>query len=347
MKAYDYWLDELSLKEHATQINYLRYFHRYLEARGWTPEELYERQRVVLMDGDPRSNREIVLDLSRYIRDMVKEGYASGTAVKAGHAVVSFMAANGLDFPLRAGDLPRVVMSGSRVALVDEIRELLDLMGGDRNRHRNRALIMVSKDTGFRDGDVRRLDLAHVEGARVVENGGVYRVFKPYVTEKTGELAYPYWGPEAEEAVQLYLETRGDAAGPLFQTEQGTRMAHGSIGSMIIRKRNRLGWKKISHHSFRKFHRTALEARMPESWVKKLQGKATDPYVQPEHTGELTTSYVENYDALRVYGEKHELQRRLDELEDEQLKASGMRSEMQTMREDIALLRRALRQLEK
>lgn len=129
MKAYDYWLDELSLKEYATQINYLRYFHRYLEARGWTPEELYERQRVVLMDGDPRSNREVVLDLSRYIRDMVKEGYAAGTAVKAGHAVVSFMAANGLDFPLRAGDLPRVVMSGSRVALVGEIRELLDLMG--------------------------------------------------------------------------------------------------------------------------------------------------------------------------------------------------------------------------
>jgi len=86
---------------------------------------------------------------------------------------------------------------------------------------------------------------------------------------------------------------------------------------------------------------------MPESWVKKLQGKATDPYVQPEHTGELTTSYVENYDALRIYGERHELQRRLEELEDEQLKTTGMRAEMKTMREDIALLRRALRQLEK
>jgi len=254
---------------------------------------------------------------------------------------------SGLDFPLRAGDLPRVVISGSRVALVDEIRELLDLMGGDRNRYRNRALIMVSKDTGFRDGDVRRLDLSHVEGARVVENGGVFRVFEEYVTEKTGELAYPHWGPEAEAAVQLYLEKRGDGAGPLFQTEQGTRMAHGSIGSMIIRKRNRLGLKKISHHSFRKFHRTALEACMPESWVKKLQGKATDPYVQPEHTGELTTSYIENYGALRVFSDERELQQRLDELESKQMEVRGMRAEMQEIREQMELFRRLIRHLEK
>ena len=76
-----------------------------------------------------------------------------------------------------------------------------------------------------------------------------------------------------------------------------------------------------------------MDARgwMLESWVKKLQSKATDPYVQPEHTGELTTIYVKNYDALRIYGDEHELLRRLEELEDDQLKMTGMRAELQDM----------------
>ena len=344
MKAYDYWLAELSLKSEATQANYLRYFNRYLEARGMTAEELYERQRAVMGDGDPRSNREVVLDVSRYVRGMVEEGYATGTAVKAAQAVQSFMRANGLVFVFHSGDLPRVVMSGSRVALVEELRELLDLMGGDRMRHRNRAIVMASKDLGFRDGDVRRLNLSHVEDAALVDG---FRVFKPYVTEKTGEMAYPHWGPEAEAYVQTYLdERRGMSSGPLFQTEAGRRMGVGTLGAMVLKKARRAGQTGISHHSLRKFHRTALEARMPESWVKKLQGKATDPYVQPEHTGELTTAYIENYDALMIYGEEHELKQRLEELEQNRYEMQGMRAELQEIREQMALYRRLLRHLE-
>jgi len=347
MKAYDYWMDELSLKAEATRLNYLRYFHRYLDARGWSAEELYRRQREALSDGDPRSNRAVVVDLSRYVRGMVGEGYATGTAVKVAAAVQSFMKANGLMFPIHSGDLPRVVMSGSRVALVEEVRELLDLMGGDRMRHRNRAIVMVSKDLGFRDGDVSRLDMRHVAEAELRDG---FRVFKPYVTEKTGEIAYPHWGPEAEAYVQRYIEERrGEDPGPLFQTEQGRRMAHGTLGSMVLKKALRAGLRGVSHHSLRKFHRTALEARMPESWVKKLQGKATDPYVQPEHTGELTASYMENYDALMIYGEEHELRERLEELEQSRYEIQGMRAEMQDMRErldQIEIYKRLLKQLE-
>ena len=76
------------------------------------------------------------------------------------------------------------------------------------------------------------------------------------------------------------------------------------------------GHTKLSHHSLRKFHRTALEAVIPESYVKRLQGKATDTYIQPKITGELTQAYIQHYDVLMIFRETQrieELETRLDE----------------------------------
>ena len=74
--AYQFWLDELSLLAPGTRDYYVRYFNKYIEARGWSAEELYSRQRALMVDGDPRTNRELVRDVSEFVRGMVETGYS-------------------------------------------------------------------------------------------------------------------------------------------------------------------------------------------------------------------------------------------------------------------------------
>ena len=65
-------------------------------------------QKGLLEDGDNRTNRGVARSVALCVADMVKNGYATGTAVIVASAVRSFMDANGLEFPLREQDLPHV-----------------------------------------------------------------------------------------------------------------------------------------------------------------------------------------------------------------------------------------------
>lgn len=314
--AYRYWLSELSLLAVNTQRSYKLYFDRFLDFCGCDAEELYVWQRRLLDDGDPRSNREVVRRLVEFMNGLMDEGYASGSVVIAVNAVKSFMAANALVFPVRRSDVPRVVTGGSRVVGLDEIRLLLDHVD-NQYWDRNTAVIFMLKDTGLRESDISGMDVVDYLGAELLEeDSGCFRVFKPYVTRKTGEIAYPHIGDEAIDAVDRYLGGRRE--GPLFFDRLGGRMSSNAI-SMIIRRI--VAWvpgiEKVSAHSLRKTHRTLLEARMPESYVKKLQGKATDPYIHPEQTGELTEAYIRCYDALRVYGEQQKIDELKQQIEEE------------------------------
>jgi len=314
--AYQFWLDELSLLAKSTRINRILGLKHFLDHEGLDAEGLYRLHRGYVEDGDPRTDRVVPRMVAQYARVMVEEGYAAGTARLMAEAVSSFMEANSLPFPLRGRDLPPDNPKGKQVAPAAMILEWIHLCHGTFEPLRNQALIMVSKDLGFRASDVSKLSVEHMAEAEVREvNGSVFRVFKPYRTQKTGGVAYPHWGPEAEEAVQKYLG--GRAEGPLFLDRGGRRLAAGSIIAIFMRLARHTGPSQVSHHSLRKFHRTALEAVMPESYVKKLQGKATDPYIHPEQTGELTAAYLKHYDVLRVYRSEHEYDALKDQLEEE------------------------------
>ena len=317
--AYQFWLDELALLAKSTQTYMVYWFNKFLKEEGLGAEELYLLHKGYVEDGDPRTNRVVPRMVSRYARGMVEAGYAPGSAHIVARTVSGFMAANSLEFPLRRRDLPAVSYQGKRVILVEEMREWYHYCLGTFYPLRNQALLLVSKDLGFRESDVSNLDVEHVLEAEALEdNGSIYRVFRPYVTQKTGVIAYPHWGPEAEEAVQRYLE--GRQTGPLFLDRAGTRLTGQAISMIFRRISNHIGGPHVSHHSLRKFHRTALEAVIPESYVKKLQGKATDPYIQPEQTGELTAAYLKHYDVLRVFRGDHqfdEVQKQLEEEREE------------------------------
>ncbi len=98
----------------------------------------------------------------------------------------------------------------------------------------------------------------------------------------------------------------------------------GNITTMVKRfARHLLDSNHVSPHSFRKTHRTLLESRMSESYVKKLQGKSTDPYIHPEQTGDLTRAYVEHYPVISL---------------DDNSEIRELRKEQQTRDEKVAAL---------
>lgn len=321
--AYQFWLDELSLLAEGTRVQRVREFNRFLRYVGMDAEALYALHKGYLEGGDPRNSRVVPRMVAQCAQRMVDEGYAPGTARNMAHAVVSFMQAQSLAFPLRLRDLPPVSFRGRDVVPAEVMREWYHICHGMWFTHRNQALIMVSKDTGLRASDVARISVEDVlTGEARDENGSVFRVFRPFTTKKTGGVAYIHWGPEAEDAVQRYLD--GRVAGPLFIDAMGKRLSAYSIVNLFQRLAARTEKGRHSHHSMRKFHRTALEAVMPESYVKKLQGKATDPYIHPEQTGELTRAYIKNYDALRVFRDAHDYEELQRSLEEERQERSDM-----------------------
>ena len=90
--AYNFWLSELSLLATKTQRNYKHYFQVYLDCAGIDSNELYEWQKRLLDDGDPRTNREVAHSVAKCIKALVDDGdLASGTAAIIASAVRSFI----------------------------------------------------------------------------------------------------------------------------------------------------------------------------------------------------------------------------------------------------------------
>ncbi len=163
--AYTYWQDELELVAPDTRRGYLLYFNGFIEWLGVDAESLYQWQKRLLEDGDPRTNREIVHKFVAWYREKQRtKGWAGSTVARTSYAVRSFFTANSLVFPIRQRDLPRQHPNGARVIMLDEIRQLWDLVS-NQFKLRKRAIMMVLKDSGLRRGDICLMNIEHYLGA--------------------------------------------------------------------------------------------------------------------------------------------------------------------------------------
>jgi hypothetical protein len=193
-------------------------------------------------------------------------------------------------------------------------------------KERNQALIMFMKDSGLRASDVAKLTAEDYDRAVTYTNefDEPFKVFQPLGTKKTGHLAYVHIGPEAVKRLEKYL--KGRKKGPLFHARRGDRgMTAKAIINFFVRMKQFLGegGYKVSAHSFRKYHYSNLEAKMPLNWVNKLQGRKSSVYSRPEGKS-ITELYMESYDMLRVFTDEAKkeakLESRLKEMELEILK---------------------------
>ena len=184
---------------------------------------------------------------------------------------------------------------------------LYNLGRGPTLKARNKALYMLLKDSGLRVSDASNLNVEDYHAARNVEVGGVnFKVFKPFATLKTGDLAHTILGPESTTHLDKYIGTR--TTGPLFTDTQGQRWKSPAMTTHIMNsRRDALGdGIRVSAHSFRKYFVTTLEgAGLPADWIRILQGKAQYVYSRPQDGPELLEAYARAYDHLRILPSQH------------------------------------------
>ena len=317
MEAVSYWDNKLAFRSPSTQREYRRYFNRFLDRFNLTPETLYEMQRAALDAKDPR-DADAVSDLVRdYLKEMLDEGYSNSTCNMLLKALKSFFDANKLDFEVKDLRLRRI-SEGQRRIRLDQVLEVYRYCQRDQ-KLRNRALVLTALNSGLRASDLAGLNVdQYLEAEELKHDGEVFKIFRPFATVKTGDLAHTVLGPEAVQAINDYIGDR--VSGPLFLDDTGKRMGVGAMVSQFVRLSKTLGkaGEEITAHSYRKAFKTAMEQFMPEMWVRMLMGKAVGPYSKPDAI-ELAEKYVEGYGGLRIFetgatsDEVEELKRQVSE----------------------------------
>jgi integrase len=215
---------------------------------------------------------------------------------------------------------------------------------------------MFAKDSGLRISDIGLLNVEDYLDARSsAHDGEIYKEFNPIVTKKTKAVAYSCIGPEAVNAVDLYLEERGAKRGePLFNDHRGKRIKDSALSELFRRFGKMLdNGNRISAHSFRKFNETMMEsAGIPLNWIKRYQGRkvsdSTGPYSNPQDIPDrLIEKYVQCYDSLRVFEDKRELEQVKHELSQYKGESEIMRITQHSQQTRVAELEAKLERMEK
>jgi integrase len=319
-KALEVWEQDLSIKSESTNSIYRRNFKRFLDRFDINPDELFELRRESLSSDDPRDKQKVERMIKVLMSELSAEGYAANTVKNIPKAMSSFFEAQGLPLVIKAKDLPKGAANGQRLALAEHILTMHDY-SSTQFKLRNRALLLFLKDSGVRVSDAAALDLRDwYEAHTIAHASGTFKVFS-FETIKMKIKAFIHVGSECIEAVEKYLEKREargypmDVEGPLFISSprhpgaKPGRFTADGLGQILIRMGSKVGVKKVSGHSLRKFHTTMLEsAGVHENWVKKFQGKkiqgSMGPYSHPEEAGLLTETYIKAYPKLRIFREQ-------------------------------------------
>ena len=309
--AREYWDKSLKRKAESTQAEYTRYFDLFLKWAELDAEGLYNLHNSSLNSADRRDSDRVSELLGEYMDLMRDEhGYSNSTQNQLLKSVKSFFDANKVQFdakPLRR----RRISNGVLRVTNERIKEIyMYAMGQGITKFRNRSLYTFLKESGLRVSDASNLDVEDYHCARPVEIRGVpFKVFQPFTTQKTGDLAHVIIGEEAIADMDKYLGDR--TTGPIFLDDEGKRWSPRAMSAHFQRARKyALDDKvRVSAHSFRKFHTTILEGNgVPPEWVKLLQGKKAYVYSRPQDGPELLEAYANAYDHLRIftYNQKEE-----------------------------------------
>jgi len=354
------WESELALKAINTQTKYRQKFNSFLARWETTPDELYQTRLGDLRSNDPLRFRRMEKMVETQMNEMVRAGKAPSTAKSLKKAVSLFFEAINLPLRIRVKNTPNGGVVGQKMMRADHQRELITSQNR-LNRKRNTAILLTGKDSGLRIGDIQRLTIEAYERAETVFNEieEPFKKFDPEITQKCKIIAHIHLGPESIKAIDEYLEERkekGLIAGKPTLFINRTKEAFGgdSMGNMIAHQCTLMGakFRRLSSHSLRKFHRTMLQkARMPDSWIDKLQGKIPDTYSRPEEggapedTGDLTQAYIDCYTHLRIYKLPEELKAKTREVEELKIDNMKLARSIPDLVREMAELRAELKEL--
>lgn len=338
-EAVTVWLDNVASRAEKTKSSYAEYLRMFCDHTGLSLQEIYDKRLSDIETGDRLQKRSIEREVKKLMALMQEGAYpwgkgpgldqpmAPSTCRQIHKAVSSFFEIfedREYELYIKKKDLPQGDSQGSAGVMASQILDMWRLAG--LAVLRNRASISFLKDAGIRISDLCRINVGDYREARdrthVSESGEQFLVFDPIRTKKCGIIASIHVGPETVSDVDLYLSRERPGAldsDPLFAKwrplvngvtqeidSEDPRMTKGAYSTMLSRMAKKLpkNGRKVSAHSLRKFHKTSLEyARLPDSWIKRLEGKKIDVYSRDSDVlpGELLKTYVKAYDILRIH----------------------------------------------
>jgi len=335
---------KLSTKSASFRRNASSMLNTFLDRYSLTFEDIYSKQVEIeraIKNGEmePYENDWLPNLVKDFMREMIEDGKSPGYARHINSYMRFFCKASHITFQLDREDVPQGDSIGKTVISHRQILTIWDRCIKEF-KLRNRALIAFLKDSGLRPIDVSGLDVDDYLKALEASPNSEFAIFRPILTTKKGRKAYPIVGPDAIEALNLYLDGRN--TGPLFEAKEmikGTkrpkeglkRMSSMDISSVFSTLTGGLvNGDRVSSYSLRKFHATSLNAPRPdlelpslsEAYIAILQGKKRPgtfgPYNQPWETGQLLEEYVRHYPKLSLKPHTHngkirELERKLEE----------------------------------
>ena len=345
-ESWEVWLEEISGLAQNTIYNYSRCLIEFLEFKGMTPEDLETEYKTQLDSDDKKIRKKLGREIKSFMNGKVGEGQSRSRAEMYLKALRSFMNSMGLP-SVKVNGLEKVVSAQQDTATKAHIK----LMMENTTNPRNRAVIMVCKDTGLRISDIAELKIKYF--TKALENGDAYCNWK-MITLKEKIPAYPVVGHESLKYIREWLRIRekmgfpNDPDSPLFckmKLENGEVIAvnSDSIANTIRKITQNAEIPEITAHSLRRFHTSNLASQnMNQNYIKLLQGKslgkADSSYYDPS---KLIEMYPKFYHILSVFSKEidrtemnglkaknAELLKRLSELENKLERNESMFSDM-------------------
>lgn len=324
---YEDWLS--TLRTESTRINYLRDFQRFLDYVGWTPKELHERALNAHNSNDQNIKKNIPERVYNLMMKRLEEdGVTEATANNIRKVVSSYLNHFGIELDW-SGYTLTYSHDIKQAFGKEQIRVLMENTSGMRNK----AIIMMGKDSGLRSSDLCNILINEIKP--ILENEKLeFFMFDPLnLGNKKDELKpEPCIGREAVKYLKLWLDERErlgipiSGSSPLFcaledkpgritntgkkilSVNKGDSINSSTISSMMRRIMKKSGFEgiKVSAQSFRKYYQTCLEyAGYPSNWICRLigsKGKDSDSaYLQTKE--KLLNLYEKCYPYLAVYGE--------------------------------------------
>lgn len=199
------WIETLPNVK-STRYYFPRVLKGFCDFVGLGPDELIEQRKKDLDSSDQRVIHRFETEVKRYRNALAEKGLSPGTQRTYVGALGSFFKRNYYELDFQRGDIPlgETVRVGVRAASKDEIKRMVEV-----SDPRERALILLMKDTGLADADIADLKLRDLAIADVSE---VWKLTAPVLLRKrrhkTRVSFTTFIGSEALDALKITLQIR-------------------------------------------------------------------------------------------------------------------------------------------
>ena len=284
-----------------TRKNYLKWFKRFIDWLGKTPDQLIEERKQQLKSEDETVKRKAEETLQDFCNWLEQEKGLSRNTSKLYHdAVRSFYRYNYATLQVRTPR--RVAVKGVEPHSHEEIRRLYDISGT-----RDRAVLLCLAESGISRSDFVKLTYAHVKQDYEKESETIHISM---VRGKEQINYSTFFGINATKALKAYIEMRkrkGEKISdnsPLFPSKKTSDFLSPISLNLIFKRLTRKSGIQSSPHRLRKFFESNLATKVPSLLVKHWMGHSLGVekhYFKPS-IEEQRKAYLEGYEKIDVLG---------------------------------------------